>query len=123
MTCTLPFLRRPAPYDLAPAGPQPRLLPACVLPPTGDRSDPKNTRAVVHIEAPTETDTITAGGLRAILVEWQSRGHTTVVVDRTATVSCDDHLRGADAPSAKRPALAVLRQAQVLGQPRPGDAA
>jgi anti-sigma B factor antagonist len=41
------------------------------------------------VTVPAELDTTTAGGLRAILVEWQSRGHNTVVVDLTGTRFCD----------------------------------
>ena len=37
------------------------------------------------VTAPAEIDATTAGQLRAILFEWQSRGHTTVVVDLTRT--------------------------------------
>jgi len=41
------------------------------------------------VTAPAEIDTTTAGELRAILFEWHSRGHTTVVVDLTGTQFCD----------------------------------
>ena len=41
------------------------------------------------VTAPAEIDTSNAGELRAILFEWQSRGHATVVVDLTVTVFCD----------------------------------
>ena len=41
------------------------------------------------VTAPDEIDTTTAGELRAILFEWHSRGHTTVVVDLTGTQFCD----------------------------------
>lgn len=41
------------------------------------------------ITAPTEIDTTTAGQLRAILFEWHTRGHATVVVDMTGTRFCD----------------------------------
>jgi anti-sigma B factor antagonist len=41
------------------------------------------------VTAPAEIDTTTAGQLRAILIEWQSRGHATVVVDLTGTQFCD----------------------------------
>ena len=41
------------------------------------------------VTAPAEIDTATAGQLRAILVEWHSRGHTTVIVDLTGTQFCD----------------------------------
>jgi len=39
--------------------------------------------------APAEIDITTAGQLRAILLEWHTRGHTTMVVDMTATQFCD----------------------------------
>jgi anti-sigma B factor antagonist len=39
--------------------------------------------------APAEIDTTTAGQLRAILLEWHTRGHATMVVDMTATQFCD----------------------------------
>jgi anti-sigma B factor antagonist len=41
------------------------------------------------VTAPSEIDTTTVGQLRAILLEWQSRGHTTMVVDLTGTQFCD----------------------------------
>jgi anti-sigma B factor antagonist len=41
------------------------------------------------VTAPTEIDTTTAGQLRAVLAEWQSQGHTTVIVDLTGTQFCD----------------------------------
>ena len=41
------------------------------------------------VTAPAEIDTTTAGELRAILLEWHGRGHTTVVVDLTGTQFCD----------------------------------
>jgi anti-sigma B factor antagonist len=41
------------------------------------------------VTAPAEIDTTTAGQLRAILVQWQSRGHATIVVDLTGTQFCD----------------------------------
>src|SRR5215467_15380581 len=41
------------------------------------------------VTAPTEIDTTTAGQLRAILFEWHTRGHGTVVVDMTSTQFCD----------------------------------
>lgn len=41
------------------------------------------------VAAPAEIDADAAGGLHAILVEWRARGHTTVVVDLTATRFCD----------------------------------
>lgn len=47
------------------------------------------TGGVLVITAPDEIDTITAGNLRAILLEWQRRGHTTIVVDMTGTQYCD----------------------------------
>jgi anti-sigma B factor antagonist len=47
------------------------------------------TGGVPVITAPAEIDTTTAGELRAVLLEWQRRGHTTVVVDLTGTEFCD----------------------------------
>ena len=41
------------------------------------------------VTAPAEIDVTTAGQLRAMLAEWASRGHTTVVVDMTGTQFCD----------------------------------
>jgi anti-sigma B factor antagonist len=41
------------------------------------------------VTAPAEIDTTTAGQLRAILVEWHTRGHVTVVVDMSGTQFCD----------------------------------
>jgi anti-sigma B factor antagonist len=41
------------------------------------------------VTAPAELDATTAGQLRAILVEWHTRGHATVVVDMTGTQFCD----------------------------------
>ena len=41
------------------------------------------------VTAPSEIDTTTAGQLRAILLEWHSRGHATVVVNMTGTQFCD----------------------------------
>jgi anti-sigma B factor antagonist len=41
------------------------------------------------VTAPAEIDTTIAGELRAILLEWQSRGHLTVVVDLIGTQFCD----------------------------------
>ena len=41
------------------------------------------------VTAPSEIDATTVGQLRAILLEWQSRGHATMVVDMTATQFCD----------------------------------
>src|SRR5262249_50747046 len=41
------------------------------------------------VTAPPEIDATTVGELRAILLEWHSRGHTTVVVDMTGTLFCD----------------------------------
>src|SRR5262252_10884361 len=41
------------------------------------------------VTAPAEIDITTAGQLRAILLEWHTRGHTTMVVDLTATQFCD----------------------------------
>src|SRR5499427_9622202 len=41
------------------------------------------------VTAPAEIDITTAGQLRAILLEWHTRGHTTMVVDMTGTQFCD----------------------------------
>jgi anti-sigma B factor antagonist len=41
------------------------------------------------VTAPAELDTTTAGQLRAILLQWQNQGYTTVVVDLTGTQFCD----------------------------------
>ena len=41
------------------------------------------------VAAPAEIDATNAGELRAILCEWQGRGHVTVVVDMTGTQFCD----------------------------------
>ena len=41
------------------------------------------------VTAPSGIDATTVSELRAILFEWLSRGHTTVVVDLTATQFCD----------------------------------
>jgi anti-sigma B factor antagonist len=41
------------------------------------------------VTAPAEIDTTTAGQLRAILFEWHTRGHATLVVDMTGTQFCD----------------------------------
>jgi anti-anti-sigma factor len=41
------------------------------------------------VTASAEIDAATAGELRAILVEWQRRGNTTVVVDLSGTQFCD----------------------------------
>jgi anti-sigma B factor antagonist len=41
------------------------------------------------VTAPAEIDTTTAGQLRAILFEWHTRRHATVVVDMTGTQFCD----------------------------------
>ena len=41
------------------------------------------------VTMPAEIDTTNAGELRAILFEWQSRGHATVVVDLTGIQYCD----------------------------------
>ena len=43
------------------------------------------TGGVPVVTAPAEIDTTNAGELRAILFEWHSRGHATVVVDLTGT--------------------------------------
>jgi anti-sigma B factor antagonist len=47
------------------------------------------TGGVPVITAPAEIDTTTADELGAVLLEWQRRGHTTVVVDLTGTQFCD----------------------------------
>jgi anti-sigma B factor antagonist len=47
------------------------------------------TGGVPVVTAPAEIDTTTSGELRAMLFEWHSRGHTTVVVDLTGTRFCD----------------------------------
>ncbi len=41
------------------------------------------------VTAPAEIDATTAGQLRAILLEWHTRGHAAVVVDMTGTQFCD----------------------------------
>jgi anti-sigma B factor antagonist len=41
------------------------------------------------VTVPAEVDVTTVGELRAILFEWHSRGHATVVVDLTGTEFCD----------------------------------
>jgi anti-sigma B factor antagonist len=41
------------------------------------------------VTASAEIDITTAGQLRAMLVKWAGRGHTTVVVDMTGTQFCD----------------------------------
>jgi len=41
------------------------------------------------VTAPAEIDITTAAELRAILAEWHSRGHVTVVMDMTGTEFCD----------------------------------
>jgi anti-sigma B factor antagonist len=41
------------------------------------------------VTTPAEIDMTTAGQLRAILFDWHSRGHATVVVDMTSTQFCD----------------------------------
>jgi anti-sigma B factor antagonist len=41
------------------------------------------------ITAPTEIDTTTVGQLGAILLEWHTPGHATVVMDMTGTQFCD----------------------------------
>jgi anti-sigma B factor antagonist len=41
------------------------------------------------VTTPAEIDLTTAGQLRAILFDWHSRGHATVVVDMTGTQFCD----------------------------------
>lgn len=47
------------------------------------------TGGIPVVTSPAEIDTTTAGELRAILLEWHRRGHTTVVVDLTSTEFCD----------------------------------
>src|SRR6516162_6122954 len=46
-------------------------------------------RGVPVVTVPAEIDATTVGQLREILLEWQTRGHTTMVVDMTATQFCD----------------------------------
>ena len=41
------------------------------------------------VTAPAEIDMTTVGQLRAVLLEWHTRGHTTMVVDMTGTEFCD----------------------------------
>jgi anti-sigma B factor antagonist len=41
------------------------------------------------VTTPTEIDMTTVGQLRAVLFDWLSRGHATVVVDMTGTQFCD----------------------------------
>jgi len=41
------------------------------------------------VAAPAEIDITMSGQLWAILCQWRSRGHTTVVMDLTSTVFCD----------------------------------
>ena len=41
------------------------------------------------VTAPVEIDATTAGQLRAMLADWATRGHTTLVVDLTGTRFCD----------------------------------
>jgi anti-sigma B factor antagonist len=41
------------------------------------------------VTTPAEIDMTTAGQLRAVLFEWHTRGHATVVVDMTGTQFCD----------------------------------
>jgi anti-anti-sigma factor len=41
------------------------------------------------VTAPAEIDVTTAGQLRAMLAEWASRGHTTLVVDLAGAQFCD----------------------------------
>lgn len=41
------------------------------------------------VSTPAEIDATTADELRAILLEWQSRGHATIVVNMTSTQYCD----------------------------------
>ena len=46
-------------------------------------------RGVPVVTVPAEIDATTVGQLREILLEWQTRGHTTMVVDMTGTQFCD----------------------------------
>ena len=41
------------------------------------------------VTTPAEIDTTTASELRAVLLEWQSQGYTTVVMDMAGTQFCD----------------------------------
>jgi anti-anti-sigma factor len=41
------------------------------------------------VTAPAEIDIATSGQLWAVLCQWRSRGHATVVMDLTGTVYCD----------------------------------
>ena len=47
------------------------------------------TDGVPVITAPAEIDITTAGQLQAVLSDWRTRGHATVVVDMTGTRFCD----------------------------------
>ena len=57
------------------------------MPATGYRS--RIADGVPVVTTPAEIDTTTASELRAVLLDWQSRGHTTLVVDMTGTQFCD----------------------------------
>lgn len=46
-------------------------------------------KGVPVVTAPAEIDVTTVDELRAVLAEWTTRGHTTLVVDMTATQICD----------------------------------
>ena len=59
------------------------------MPATGYRFQMAGGVPVVTAPAEIDITTTTVSELRAILFEWQSRGHTTVVVDMTATRFCD----------------------------------
>jgi anti-sigma B factor antagonist len=80
------------------------------------------------VTAPAEIDATTVGQLRAILLEWHGRGHTTVVVDMTGTLFCDSaglrelvwaHKRGVAESGGLRLVIpaggAVLRVLTVTG--------
>jgi anti-sigma B factor antagonist len=80
------------------------------------------------VTAPAEIDATTSDQLRAILLEWHSRGHTAVVVDLTRTQYCDsagmgELLRGHKRAAADggglwlvvRPDGAFMRVFSILG--------
>ncbi len=54
------------------------------------------------LTAPAEIDATTAGQLRAILLRWHTRGHTTMVVDLSGTQFCDSAGLGVLARTHKR---------------------
>jgi anti-anti-sigma factor len=62
---------------------------------------------VFVVTAPTEIDVTAAGQLRAILFDWRTRGHTTVVVDMTGTQLCD--------PAGIRELVLAHQRAQAEG--------